>query len=108
MAILETGLTAAITGEELVGVAELSGGEWDATDTSKYVTKNFEFWVGCVVGHCYTETYRLSPENNWSLSGTYYPDGSTVKTCHTQLTDTGRMICKDWESRGYTYLDGEL
>ena len=82
---------------------ELSGGSFDS-DSGYYRTKNFETLGGCVSTSCYIEVLRMPYEYTFQLDKSS-TDGEWEKTCHTQLTEIGRNICKSMVAHGYTYSD---
>ena len=99
--------TAGASGKDLMTV-ELTGGEWQE-DSKTYLTKNFEFVLHCPnSSFCYIETYRNLSEHAWSVQNEWRSSGVPDRRCITQLTDTGRTICRGLESLGYSYYDGEL
>ncbi len=108
MAFLAESIPASgMTGKDLM-LLGLSGGEWQ-DDNKTYMTDNFEFILHCPNSTtCYIETYRNSADNAWSLSIDYNKGGAVTKKCITQVTGTGKTICRGLESSGYTYMDTEM
>ena len=88
---------------------ELSGGHW-ANDDLNYVTPHFTYgylsagYMEVMRGGQYEFFVTTTPNeyNNDSPTGIWY------QACITQNTDLGRKICKQYESIGYKYADGEL
>lgn len=107
IALLEGNIPASgVEGKDMMTV-ELTGGNW--TDDSTYKTKDFEIIILCANSStCTVETYRNSAAHAWSVQNFLYSDGRAERRCITQLTDTGRTICRGLESNGYTYDDGEM
>ncbi len=98
--------------------AELSGGEWKY-DTD-YQTKKFYYYQPHVNNRGgYVEVARNDGENDlFTLYSTTYPQGESYNndspiggwynSCITFWSDLGRKICKQYESLGWKYIDGEI
>jgi len=88
---------------------ELSGGEWD---NNTYKTKNFEYNI--YPNNQFHEVYRNTGDYALLVTKTGYGPvcadkvGKWCKKCITQLTETGRGVCKSLQSYDYIYEDNEL
>ena len=101
---------------------ELSGGQYDPIGDDNYVTKIAKYQFVCIDGTtCWVESYRencftggeLDTDNcdtshNWSIHRDWENGQITENRCVTQLTSTGRTICKSLEGQGFEYDDGEM
>ena len=121
--ILQNGLP---SGDEVVyfkdfTTVDLSGGTWGGGklgwDSDYYVTKNFAYfptyveknegYIEVIRDSTYDTYYSLrSTGSSWGNNEVKV--GNWYHTCWTQLTDTGRKICKQLESQGWGYNDSEL
>ena len=91
---------------------DLSGGEWKSQ--VDYETKNtfYTVWIAAPRN----ANIEATPPGGYtfysSTAPNYYNEDSPVgiwyNSCVTQDTDIGRKICKQYESLGWKYVDGEL
>ena len=97
-----------------VANVELSGGEWD--EDHNYTTQNFVYGPSINGGGGSMEIYRIN--DSYAILCTQYETGYNSDTttndgwyctCITQLSDSGRKICKSiYEPLGFKYVDNEL
>ena len=92
----------------------LAGGHWDENGWY-YHTQNFDYLI--YIGHNggYIEVVRQPYQYTFwatTTAQTNYnndnPIGGWYHSCVTQSTDVGRQICKQYESSGWKYVDGDL
>ena len=94
---------------------DLSGGSWQ---DKSYYTKYFLYNDPAIIasGYPYIEIARHKSPNStefyysleWREGNGVCPDGEMCKLCWTQMTDIGQKICKQLESQGFRYIDGQL
>ena len=59
---------------------------------------------GCIVNGALDRS-KCNWNHEWTISRGWV-DGQKVRNeCYTELTDTGRVICKNLESQGFEYMD---
>ncbi len=113
--LLENGMPSETAFYKDFASTELSGGEWEDTN---YNAKNFRYvslginpsWGGGYI-ECVQKDYSYTFFSTTLPLGEPYNDspiGGWYNSCITQLTDLGRKICKQYESLGWKYVDGEL
>ena len=113
--ILENGYPSAYTYlsyQDLGLSVELSGVNLEENGTLSTKFFNYNIWVDnnnaeievarITDGDYYT---LLSSRKNFSTSNKV---GNWYRTCVTQLNDFGRKVCKQLESQGWSYSEGEI
>ncbi|MGB2578786.1 type II secretion system protein G [Elusimicrobium simillimum] len=83
---------------------DLTGGTW-TTNGKEYETKYFYYTIGCSGGSC--DVMVESAKGYEFMFKVVITKKATTKTCTTALTERGQNICKQLESQGYTYQDGD-
>ena len=91
---------------------QLSGGEW--SDNNFYLTENADYTIYVQDGYADIEvtlnsgaTFYSDTRPNSGYNGDS-PIGIWYNSCVTQNEELGRKICKQYESIGWKYVDGEL
>ena len=97
---------------------DISGGQLDG---GWYYTPVGAYTVGCIETGCTLEAYRancytgseLDPDNcdlnnSWSIYRGWNNGKIVENQCYTQLTETGKYICKWLETQGFEFVDGEM
>ncbi|WP_424245670.1 type II secretion system protein G [Elusimicrobium posterum] len=123
--IMQNGSYPALNGKNLADAMDIDvpgGGKWMDGDQNEqdagpyYKTKNFYYLFSCNVNSC--RIGSISARDQKSSDGYTNPTfsliidkkastGETTRRCGTNLTPTGRSICKGLEANGYTYDDSE-
>ena len=75
--------------------------QWDE-ENQEYTSNNFRYWGGIN----YIGWYVSIVENNEKYAFEIHTYQSNIqKDCFTELTNTGKYICKYLESQGFRYID---
>ena len=79
---------------------------FDCSDGNKCAIETYRY-DGCIVNGAVDDS-KCDATHYWTIARDWNNGQITWNRCYTQLTDTGRAICKSLEAQGFEYVDGEL